>query len=195
MPEINQDQSDIDTTLKLLTDKSTHLQYIYSQTLRMVPEACKCSENLMNDFFDLACNGLRTGHYDIVHRVDVLESVQREMSEEEKGAFKCLRELQINREREIEKLDLLWNCLLKAPECLPESSASSPSAADKSINDSKVRERHTNPDSTLQKPKPREQAPNIVFTEKKSIFQSLNCFMGKNKNTECSVLSYTRRDS
>ena len=114
MPEINQDQSDIDTTLKLLTDKSTHLQYIYSQTLRMVPEACKCSENLMNDFFDLACNGLRTGHYDIVHRVDVLESVQREMSEEEKGAFKCLRELQINREREIEKLDLLWNCLLKA---------------------------------------------------------------------------------
>ena len=80
----------------------------------MVPEACKCSENLRNDFFDLACNGLRTGHYDIVHRVDVLESVQREMSEEEKGAFKCLRELQINREREIEKLDLLWNCLLKA---------------------------------------------------------------------------------
>ena len=113
VPEINQDQPDIDTTLKRLTDKSTHLQDIYSETLRMVPEACKCSEKLRNDFFDLACNGLRTGHYDIVHRVDGLESVQKEMSEEEKGAFKCLRGLQINREREIEKLDLLWNCLLK----------------------------------------------------------------------------------
>ena len=114
VPEINHDQPDTDNTLKLLTEKSTHLQDIYSETLRMVPEACKCSENLRNDFFDLACNGLRTGHYDIVHRVDGLESVQKEMSEEEKGAFKCLRELQINREREIEKLDLLWNCLLKA---------------------------------------------------------------------------------
>lgn len=61
----------------------------------------------------MACNGLRTGHYDIVHRVDGLESVQKEMSEEEKRAFKCLRGLQINRDREIEKLDLLWNCLLK----------------------------------------------------------------------------------
>lgn len=80
MPEKNQDQPDIDTTLKLLTDKSKHLQYIYNETLRMVPEACKCSENLRNDFFDLACNGLRTGHYDIVHRVDGLESVEREMS-------------------------------------------------------------------------------------------------------------------
>ena len=114
MPEINQDQPDTDTNLKLLTEKSTHLQDIYSEILRMVPEACKCSENLRNDFFDLARNGLRTGHFDIVHRVDGLESVQKEMSEEEKGAFKCLRGLQINREREVEKLDLLWNCLLKA---------------------------------------------------------------------------------
>lgn len=113
-PEINHDQPDIHKTLKLLTEKSAHLQDIYSETLRMVPEACKCSENLRNDFFDMACNGLRTGHYDIVHRVDGLESVQKEMSEEEKGAFKCLRGLQINRDREIEKLDLLWNCLLKA---------------------------------------------------------------------------------
>lgn len=107
VPEINQDQPDTDTTLKLLTERSTHLQAIYSETLRMVPEACKCSENLRNDFFDLARNGLRTGHYDIVHRVDGLESVEKEMSEEEKGAFKCLRGLQINRERKIEKLDLL----------------------------------------------------------------------------------------
>ena len=55
VPEINQDQLDIDTTLKRLTDESRHLQDIYSEILRMVPEAYKCNENLRNDFFDLAC--------------------------------------------------------------------------------------------------------------------------------------------
>lgn len=114
MPEINQDQLDIETTLKRLTDQSRHLRDIYSEILRMVPEACKCSENIRNDFFDLACYGLRAAHYDIVHRVEALESAQKEMSEEEKEAFKRLRGFQINREGEVEKLDGLWTCLFKA---------------------------------------------------------------------------------
>lgn len=68
VPEINQDQLDRDTTLKRLTDESRHLQDIYSEILRMVPEAYKCNENLRNDFFDLACYGLGAGH-----RVEALE--------------------------------------------------------------------------------------------------------------------------
>ena len=114
VPEINQDQLDRETTLKRLTDQSRHLRNIYSEILQMVSEACKCSENIRNDFFDLACYGLRAAHYDVVHRVEALESAQKEMSEEEKEAFKRLRGFQINREGEIEKLDVLWNRLFKA---------------------------------------------------------------------------------
>ena len=113
MSEINQDQLDIDTTLKRLTDESRHLQDTCSEILRMVPEAYKCNKNLRNDFFDLACYGLRAGHYDIVHRVEALEASQKEMSEEEKGALKRLRGFQINRQREVEKVDALCTCIFK----------------------------------------------------------------------------------
>ena len=61
----------------------------------------------------MSCYVLRAGHYDIVHRVEALEASQKEISEEEKGALKRLRGFQINRQREVEKLDALWTFLSK----------------------------------------------------------------------------------
>ena len=33
----------------------------------MAAEACKCSEDLRKDFYDLAYHGLRAEHYELVH--------------------------------------------------------------------------------------------------------------------------------
>ena len=42
-----------------------------------------------------------------------LEASEKEVSEDEKGALKHLRGFQINRQREVERLDALWTCLFK----------------------------------------------------------------------------------
>ena len=57
----------------------------------MVAEACKCSEDLRKDFYDLAHHELRAEHYQLVHRVKDLESAQEEMMEEENKEYHRLQ--------------------------------------------------------------------------------------------------------
>ena len=59
----------------------------------MVAEACKCSEDLRKDFYDLAYHGLRAEHYELVHRVKELESALEEMTEVEKKEYHRLQSL------------------------------------------------------------------------------------------------------
>lgn len=116
VPEVNQDKLKTPVRLDLLTRLSHSLQELYSETQLMVAETCKCSEDLKRDFYDFAFLGLRAEHYDLLHRVTDLESVQGEMSEEEKKDFKWLQGYQDNRQRQVERLEKLWKGLF-SPVC------------------------------------------------------------------------------
>ena len=83
----------------------------------MVREACKCSEDLRKDFYDLVYHGLRVEHYELVHRVKDLESSQEEMSEEEKKKFDKLQFYQRGRQSQVDQLDKLWSSLF-TPVCI-----------------------------------------------------------------------------
>ena len=83
----------------------------------MVKKACKCSEDLRKDFYDLAYHGLREEHYELVHRVRDLESAQEEMSEEENKEFDKLQSYQRGRQSQVELLDKLWRYLF-TPVCI-----------------------------------------------------------------------------
>ena len=109
--EVKQDQLKTAVKLDLLTHLSKRLQEFYTEALRMVKEACKCSEDLRKDFYDLVYHGLRAEHYELVHRVKDLESSQEEMSEEEKKKFDKLQFYQRGRQSQVDQLDKLWSSL------------------------------------------------------------------------------------
>ena len=116
MSEVNQDQLKTPIKLDLLKKLSVSLQELYSETQSMIAETCKCSEDLKKDFYDFAYRGLRAQHFDLVHRVECLESAVEEMSKEDKKAFKMLQGFQVNRQRQVDILDKLWGGLFK-PVC------------------------------------------------------------------------------
>ena len=82
----------------------------------MISEASKCSEDLRRDYYDLAYHGLRAEHFDLVHRVEHLESAQEEMSEEERKDYDRLQTYQKYRQRQVEALDKVWRRLF-SPVC------------------------------------------------------------------------------
>ena len=111
--EVKQDQLNTPVKIDLLTNISRRLQELYSKMQALVGEACQCSENLKRDYYDLANNGLRAAHNDVINRVDDLKSLQEKMTEEEKGNFLKLQTYQGNRQRQVEMLDNLWKNLFK----------------------------------------------------------------------------------
>ena len=117
MQEVKQDQLRTAVKLDLLTRLSERLQDLYTEALGMVAEACKCSEDLREDLYDLAYHGLRAEHYELVHRVKDLASVQEEMNEEEKKEYDRLQSYQRGRQSQVEKLDKLWRYLF-SPVCI-----------------------------------------------------------------------------
>ena len=116
VPEEKQDQLKTSVKLDLLTKLSERLQELYSEVQAMVAETCKCSEDLKKEFYDFAYHGLRAVHSDLVPRVTELESVLGEMSEEEKKDFERLAGYQVNRQRQVKRLDNLWRGLF-SPVC------------------------------------------------------------------------------
>ena len=64
--EVKQDQLKTTVKLDLLTKLSERLQELYTEALGMVKEACKCSEDLRKDFYDLAYYGHRAEHYELI---------------------------------------------------------------------------------------------------------------------------------
>ena len=108
VPEINQDQLKTSVRLDLLTRLSKRLQELYTDIQTMVPEACKCSQDLKKEFHDFIDHGLRAQHNDLGHRVQDLETALEEMSEEEKQNFCQLKQYQVNRQRQFERLDNMW---------------------------------------------------------------------------------------
>ena len=117
MQEVKQDQLRTAVKLDLLTRLSERLQDLYTEALGMVAEACKCSEDLRKDFYDLAYHGLRAEHYELVHRVKDLESAKEEMNEEDKKEYDRLQSYQRGRQSQVEKLDKLWRYLF-SPVCI-----------------------------------------------------------------------------
>ena len=111
VPEVKEDKLKTAVKLDLLTKLSESLQNIYSDIHAVVAETCKCNEDLKREFYDLAYHGLRAEHNDLVLRVKDLESWQAEMSDEEKKAFKKLQQYQINRQRQIDRLENFWRGL------------------------------------------------------------------------------------
>lgn len=116
VPEVNQDQLKRTVKLDLLKRLSENLQELYSDILAMVSETCKCNEDLKRDFYDFAYHGLRAEHNELVHRVEDLKSALHEMSEEEEGNLVQLQSYQVNRQRQIERLDKVWRGLF-SPVC------------------------------------------------------------------------------
>ena len=116
VPEVKQDQLKTPVKLDLLTKLSERLQELYSEVQAMVTETCKCSEDLKKEFYDFAYHGLRAVHNDLVPRVTDLESVLGEMSEEEKKDFERLAGHQVNRQRQVKRMDNLWKGLF-SPVC------------------------------------------------------------------------------
>ena len=111
VPEVKQDQLKTSVKLDLLTKLSERLQELYSEVQAMVAETCKCSEDLKKEFYDFAYHGLRAVHNDLGPRVTDLESALGEMSEEEKKDFERLKGYQVNRQRQVKRLDNLWRGL------------------------------------------------------------------------------------
>ena len=112
--EVWEDKLKTAVKLDLLTKLSESLQDFYSDIQAMVAETCKCNEDLKREFHDFAYHGLRAEHNDLVHRVKDLESSQAEMSDEEKKAFKRLQQYQINRQRQIDRLENFWRGLFSS---------------------------------------------------------------------------------
>ena len=111
MQEVTQDQLRTAVKLDLLTRLSERLQELYTEALGMVKEACKCSEDLRKDFYDLAYHGLRMEHFQLVDRVKDLKSALEEMSEEEKKEFDKLQSYQKGRQSQVKRLNRLWRSL------------------------------------------------------------------------------------
>lgn len=111
LPEVKQDQ--LKRTVKLVHFRrlSESLQMLYSKILAMVAETCTCNEDLKTEFRDFVFHGMRAIHNDLGHRVKELEFVQSEMTEEEKKDFKRLKMYQVNRQKQVEMLDKLWESL------------------------------------------------------------------------------------
>ena len=114
VPEVKQDKLRTAVKLDLLTRLSVNLQEMYSKIVAMAAETCKCSEDLKREFYDFAYHGLRAEHNDLVPRVKDLESFKAEMSDEEKKEFKRLQQYQINRQRQVDKLENLWRGLFSS---------------------------------------------------------------------------------
>ena len=112
MQEVTQDQLRTAVKLDLLTRLSERLQELYTEAQGMVAEACKCSEDLRKDFYDLAYHGLKAEHFQLVSRVKDLESALEEMSEEEKKEFDKLQSYQKGRQCQVERLNRLWRSLV-----------------------------------------------------------------------------------
>ena len=118
VPEVKQDKLKTPVKLDLLTRLSERLQELYSETLIIVTETCKCNEDLKKEFYDFAYHGLRAEHNELVHRVKDLESALSEMSVDEKKDFERLQGFQVNRQRQCERLDKLWRGLFSPVCCM-----------------------------------------------------------------------------
>ena len=114
VPEVKEDKLKTAVKLDLLTRLSESLQDMYSDIQAMVAETCKCNEDLKREFYDFAYHGLRAEHNDLVLRVKDLESSQAEMSDEEKKALQRLQQYQINRQRQIDRLENFWRGLFSS---------------------------------------------------------------------------------
>ena len=115
-PEVKQDQIRLAVRLDLLIRLSKKLQELYTETQGMISEAAKCSEDLRRDYYDFAYHGLRAEHFDLVHRVEDLESALQEMSDEERKEYNRLQSYQKDRQRQVETLDKVWGRLF-SPVC------------------------------------------------------------------------------
>ena len=82
----------------------------------MISEAAKCSEDLRRDYYDLTYHGLRAEHFELVHKVEDLESAEDDMSEEERKEYERLQSYQNDRQRLVEALDKVWRHLF-SPVC------------------------------------------------------------------------------
>lgn len=109
--EVKEDKLKTSVMVDLLIRLSMTLQELYSTTLSMVTKSCKCSEDVKREFYDFAYHGLRAEHNDLIHRVDELTSVEKEMTGEEQSELSKLRELQSNRQRLVDRLENLWRGL------------------------------------------------------------------------------------
>ncbi|XP_073233659.1 uncharacterized protein [Porites lutea] len=143
--EVKQDQLRTAVKLDLLTKLSERLQELYTEALGIVKEACKCSEDLRKDFYDLAYHGLRAEHYELVHRVKDLESSQKEMSEEEKKEFDKLQSYQRGRQSQVDELDKLWTYLFTPPDRRQKTAVSADPVGQNKLRDSKKVTRYTDP--------------------------------------------------
>ena len=112
--EVKEDKLKTAVKLDLLTKLSETLQSMYTEIQALIAETCKCSEDLKREFYDLAYHGLRAEHNDLVLRVKDLESLQAEMSVEEKKDFQRLEQYQKNRQRQIDRLENVWSGLFSS---------------------------------------------------------------------------------
>jgi len=190
LPEVKQDQ--LKRTVKLVHFRrlSESLQMLYSKILAMVAETCTCNEDLKTEFRDFVFHGMRAIHNDLGHRVKELEFVQSEMTEEEKKDFKRLKMYQVNRQKQVEMLDKLWESLFSPPEHLHKAPRSVPIEGNDRPSESKKVSRHTDPGA---RPKERKQRDEITSAEAPSTSDDDNYEVHFNITKQKSVRGIFRR--
>ncbi|XP_066020027.1 myosin heavy chain, clone 203-like isoform X2 [Pocillopora verrucosa] len=186
VPEIKEDKLKVSVTLDLLLRLSVSLQELYTSVHSMVPECCKCSEEVKREFYDFAYHGLRAEHNDVVHRVEDLATTQEKMTDEDKKNFGKLQQLQTNRQRQVDRLENLWKGLFSPPKSRPECTLSDPCGATGKTYHSKkdLRRQGTDPGAKPKQIRPGEQktSPEITTTTSKDEKYEV-CFRKSMKST------------
>ena len=106
VPEIRQDRlPSTAVTVDVLKVISEHLEEQYKTTLDIASEACQCSEDLRELFYDFAYHALITEHKQINYKMNDLEEKLNSTPTEDKDEFAYLMLLQNRRKDLVDELE------------------------------------------------------------------------------------------
>ena len=92
-------------TVDVLKVLSEHLEEQYNTTLDIAPEACQCSEDLRERFYNFAYRALQAEHNEISHKVNNVKKTLKEAPTDDKEEFENLMLLQKRRKDLVVKLN------------------------------------------------------------------------------------------
>ena len=115
VPEVRQDNlPSTAVTVDVLKVLSEHLDMQYNTTLGIAPEACKCSEDLRERFYNFAYRTLHLEHNEMNRKISDLNNVEATLEEapiDVKEGFENLTHFQERRKDLVVKLEK-WRRLI-----------------------------------------------------------------------------------
>ena len=92
-------------TVDVLKVLSEHLEEQYNTTLGIAPEACQCSEDLRERFYNFAYHALQTEHDQMNHKINNSKKTLKKEPKDVRKEFKNLMHLQERRKHLVVKLE------------------------------------------------------------------------------------------